>query len=253
MLTPDLDRARRFLTANPPPGELLLCGVTGSHMYGFPSADSDVDIKGIHLAPLTSVLGLDKPQEAYDRLEFFEDVEHDLTTHELSRALGLLLQGNGNVLERILTPIQIVESEDVDALRELARGAISKRFVGHYRGFFKGCRREHEIHRRAKTLLYSYRVALTGAHLLKTGVLNANLVEIAPQHGFESVLELVDVKRAGREKEVLDETMDARHTARWDELDAYIQTALTESTLPDEPANREAMDAWVVNRRRRQL
>lgn len=251
MLKPDFAKARRFIEAHHPPGELLQCGVTGSHMYGFPSEDSDVDLKGIHLAPTSQVLGLDKPQESFDRLVIFEDTEHDLTTHELGRALSLLLGGNGNVLERLLTPLQLVESEDVDALRELARGAISKRFIGHYRGFFKGCRREHDLRKQAKSLLYSYRVALTGAHLMKTGELVGDLWKLAPEHGFESVLELVELKRGGREKEVLDPKVDEKHRARWDELDAYMASMLESSELPEEPPNREAMNAWVIARRSR--
>lgn len=60
MLTPD-ERARalRFLHAHAPPGALLQCGVTGAHAYGFLSPDSDVDLKGLHLAPTEQVLGLD--------------------------------------------------------------------------------------------------------------------------------------------------------------------------------------------------
>ncbi len=252
-MKPDFEKARRFVEANHPPGTLLQCGITGSHFYGFPSADSDVDMKGIHLAPTAQLLGLDKPQESFDRLVIFEDIEHDFTTHELSRALGLLLGGNGNLLERLLTPLQLVESEDVDAMRELARGAISKRFIGHYRGFFKGCRREHDNRKQAKSLLYSYRVALTGAHLMQTGELEGDLYKLAPEHGFESVLELVEIKRAGREKEILDPAVDEKHRARWDELDAYMASMLENSSLPADPTNRDAVDAWIVQRRRRDL
>lgn len=251
MLKPDFAKALRFIEAHHPPGTLLQCGVTGSHFYGFPSEDSDVDMKGIHLAPTSEVLGLDKPQESFDRLVVFEDTEHDFTTHELARALSLLLGGNGNVLERLLTPLQLVESEDVDALRELARGAISRRFIGHYRGFFKGCRREHGNRKQAKSLLYSYRVALTGAHLMKTGELVGDLLRLAPEHGFESVLELVEIKRGGREKEVLDPNVDEKHRERWDELDAYMSAQLEASKLPEDPQNREEMNTWVIERRTR--
>ncbi|MCC6878060.1 MAG: hypothetical protein IT378_27355, partial [Sandaracinaceae bacterium] len=39
---PDLDRARRFVAARPPPGHVVLCSMTSSHFYEFPSPDSDV-------------------------------------------------------------------------------------------------------------------------------------------------------------------------------------------------------------------
>jgi len=42
---PDLSRARRFVAAHPPPGDPIVVAVTGAHLYGFPSPDSDVDLK----------------------------------------------------------------------------------------------------------------------------------------------------------------------------------------------------------------
>ena len=53
-----------------------------------------------------TLLGLDRPQETHDVLTDFEGLEHDLTTHEAAKALTLLLQGNGNVLERLLSSHQ---------------------------------------------------------------------------------------------------------------------------------------------------
>ena len=102
-------------------------------------------------------------------------------------------------------------------------------------------------------MLYSYRVALTGAHLMQTGELEGDLYKLAPEHGFESVLELVEIKRGGREKEILDPAVDEKHRARWDELDAYMASMLENSSLPAEPTNRDAVDAWIVQRRRRDL
>ena len=59
MLTPDLDLARRFIADHHPAGEVLLCGVTGAHHYGFPSADSDIDLKGIHIYTIpTAILNI---------------------------------------------------------------------------------------------------------------------------------------------------------------------------------------------------
>ncbi len=52
MLTPDLDLARRFIATHPPPGRLLLCGITGAHHYGFPSPDSDIDSRYVPGAPV---------------------------------------------------------------------------------------------------------------------------------------------------------------------------------------------------------
>jgi uncharacterized protein len=249
MLNADLERARRFLAHRPPPGELLLCGITGAHYYGFPSPDSDVDLKGIHLAPTRAHLGLAPPPETHDVTELFEGVEHDLTTHEAGKALALLLRGNGNMLERILTPLQVIESEDVGALRELARGAVSKRFASHYRGYLAQMCREHAKRPRAKSLLYAYRVALTGAHLLSTGELCADVLETGPLYGFADVAELVAYKREHGEKAAIDEHLDETHRARWPALEALLADALARSSLPDEPPNRAALNEWLIARR----
>lgn len=251
MLNPDLDMARRFIAANPPPGTLVHVGLVGAHYYGFPSPDSDLDLKGIHLAPTPALLGLAPPPDTHDVLEVFEGVEHDLTTHEAQKALALLLRGNGNVLERLMTPLQLVESPDVEALRALAEGALSKRFGAHYRGYFGGMCREHARADapRAKTLLYAYRVALTGVHLLRTGEVVGDVVETARAHGVADVEELVAFKRDAGEKTALPADLDDKHRARWPTLEAMLEDAIEKTALPGEPTNVGAVDAWLVERR----
>ena len=248
--TPDLALARRFVAAHPPPGELLLCAVTGSHIYGFTSPDSDIDLKGLHQAPTRDVLGFGPVKETHDRLEVFEGTECDLTTHEIAKALRLLIAGNGNMLERFESPIQLVDTH-LDALRALSRGARSIRYVRHYGGFFKGMCREHDRAEKpsAKTLLYAYRVALTGAHLLATGELVCDLRQLAPEHGFPEALELIAYKAATAEKITVPPDVDARHRQNWPKLEAAIDAARDASPLPAEPANTADCEAWLVERR----
>ena len=203
---PDLGVARRFIQDSEIPGRLVLGGITGSHHYGFPSPDSDLDIKTIHLAPTDALRGLAAPKEAYDRLEVFEEVECDLTSNEARQALHLLLRGNGNMLERILCPYQLFESPDVEALQALAQGVISKRFYGHYSGFFRAKCKELEQAERptAKQVLYAYRVAATGTHLLNSGKLEADLSVLAEECGVPEALGLIEVKRQTAERVPLD-------------------------------------------------
>ena len=249
MNLPDLDRARRFVAAHPPPGTPLLVAVTGAHLYGFPSKDSDVDLKGMHEAPLAALVGLEAPPETHDALLDFEGVEHDLTTQELRKAFTLLLGGNGNLLEQIFSPFQLYEGQVLGELRRLALGAVSRRHARHYRGFFGGCQREHQREPRVKTMLYAYRVALTGIHLLRTGECVANVAELAPRYGYGDALDLVAVKAAGQEKGPLAPELDAAHRARWPALEAELDAALAASPLPEEPPGREAIDRWLRARR----
>ncbi len=255
MLEPDLAVSRRFIDANPPPGRLLLCAITGSHHYGFPSANSDLDIKRVHLAPTRSVLGLGKLEDSHDALEIFEGVECDLTTNEAGQALALLLGGNGNMLERIFSPYQLGDDDELAELRELARGALSRRCYRHYHGYFRGMQREHLLKEppRAKSLLYTFRVALTGTHLLRTGEVVASLPELAERYGYADVRSLIDIKRGGHEKQEISMEVAERFRALWPRLDAWMTESLESSPLPEEPANRAACDAWLVARRIREL
>lgn len=255
MLDPDLEHGRRFIALNSPPGRVLQCGVTGSHFYGFPSPDSDLDLKGIHLAPTESVLGLAAPPESFDRLEVFDSLECDYTSHEARKALSLLLRGNGNMLERILTPFQLYETTELAALQVLAQGTISKRFASHYRGFFRGICREHERFEapRAKTLLYAYRVMLTGIHLMTTGELVGDVAITAPLYGFDEVMELARFKRDENETVALAAADDERHRAHWPALEEAFAVAIDGSSLPDEPANGAECERWLVELRRREI
>lgn len=246
MLIPDLDISRRFLRARPAPGVVLQCAITGAHSYGFPSEDSDLDIKGMHLAPTRDVLGLGKLRDAHDALEIFEGVECDLTTHEAKAALALLLNGNGNMLERFTSSYQLVEG--AESLAELARESVSKVSYKHYNGYLKGMRHEHGLKHRAKTALYCYRVALTGTHLMKTGEIEPNLTILAPQYGHD-VQELIEFKREHGEKCSLPADLDAKHVAAFEGLEEGLAVAHASSSLPETPPNRDAVEAWLIERR----
>lgn len=252
---PDLELARRYLESRGVPGRVLLCGITGSHYYGFASPDSDLDLKGIHLAPIRQLLGLGRPPETFDRIEAFEGRECDITLTEARSALDLLLRGNGNMLERVMTPYQLVDTAELAELRALALAGLSRRFFRHYQGFFRGTCREHERAERptAKGLLYAYRVALTGIHLLRTGELVADLRETAPQHGYEGAIELIAIKQAGIEHGAVTAEIDARHREAWARLASDLEEAHATSPLPEQPANAAEVSEWLCELRLREL
>jgi uncharacterized protein len=253
MLTPDLDLASEFVAQHPPPGRLVLCAVSGAHMYGFPSADSDLDLKGIHLVATRELLGLRPDVAVHDLTAIHRGVECDLTTNEAGSALSLLLNGNGNMLERVLSPLQLTRSDEVLALQTLARAAVSRLFVRHYAGFFRGCQREHDREATAKTMLYSYRVALTGVHLLRTGRLEPNLALLAPEFGYGDVAELIAIKQHGTEHGPLPSDLDEHHRRRWPALEQALIDAEADSTLPAEAPNRSDIEAWLIATRLRAL
>jgi RNA repair pathway DNA polymerase beta family len=54
-------RLHRIVAAQPYP--LLFATISGAHLYGFPSPDSDFDLRGAHVLPLDAVVGLDVRDE----------------------------------------------------------------------------------------------------------------------------------------------------------------------------------------------
>jgi hypothetical protein len=243
MYEPALEVGRRFVETHQPAGRVLLCAVTGSHHYGFASADSDLDLKGIYLAPTSQILGLDDPEETRDRMQWSEGVECDLTLHEARKALRLLLGGNGNMLERILSPHQLFETPELAELRALLPSCLSRRFQRHYAGYFRGQVNEHvkSATPRAKTLLYSYRVALTGTHLMRTGELLVDLNQSAVEYGFTGIVPAIELKRAGGEKAELPADLDLELRREWPRLEEMIAGSVSASPLPESPAGQSSL------------
>ena len=89
----DFYALRRYADENIP--GLLFVTVSGAHLYGFPSTDSDVDLRGSFAAPLADVLGLDAPRETLETEGVAGGVEIELVGHEIAKYLRLSVKPNG--------------------------------------------------------------------------------------------------------------------------------------------------------------
>ncbi len=93
-MTPD-PRLRRTVAAQPYPA--LFATVSGAHLYGLPSPDSDFDLCGAHLLPLENVLGLDVRGETVQDSRVIHgsacdaSARPELPSEETRRALNSLL------------------------------------------------------------------------------------------------------------------------------------------------------------------
>ncbi|NJO71998.1 MAG: nucleotidyltransferase, partial [Oscillatoriales cyanobacterium RM1_1_9] len=119
------------------PYPLLFSTVSGAHLYGFPSPDSDYDLRGIHLLPLAELLGLDTGPETVEVSELQSGLQIDLVTHETKKFFGLLLRRNGAVLEQLYSPLIIHTTPEHQILKEIAQGCITRYHSHHYLGFAK--------------------------------------------------------------------------------------------------------------------
>ena len=224
----------------------LFVTISGAHLYGFPSPDSDVDLRGAYVLPLRAVLGLDAPEETITRQFERDGREMDLVTHDVARFLALLLKKSGNVLEQIYSPLVVQGGEDFEELRVLARGAITRHVYHHYAGFARNKIQEFEAEspHRVKTLLYVFRVLLTGIWLLQTGEVEANLLHLNRTFRLPFIPDLIAQKT--KERAALDEANLPTYRQAIARLQMQLETAFAESTLPDAPVNRAALNDFLV-------
>ncbi|MFO0807736.1 MAG: nucleotidyltransferase domain-containing protein [Gemmataceae bacterium] len=74
------ERLRDEVARHPYP--LVFATVSGAHLYGFPSPDSDHDLRGCHILPVREAVGLDPGRETVESSTTDGGFEVDLVTHD---------------------------------------------------------------------------------------------------------------------------------------------------------------------------
>jgi predicted nucleotidyltransferase len=227
----------------------LFATVSGAHLYGFPSPDSDVDLRGCHLLPLRAVVGLNPPAaETVERKLDLAGTEVEWVSHDLGKYLRLLVKNNGYVLEQIFSPLVVLGEAFLDKLRPLARRCITRHHYHHYRGFLATQRKmlDRQEPKVVKTLLYAYRVVLTGIHLLRSGEVEANLLGLADLYGKAFLMDLIAQKQ---QEKIAAAGLDwAFHNSQLAALESELDRAFEGSSLPEE-RDREAVNCFLIDRR----
>jgi predicted nucleotidyltransferase len=229
----------------------LVVSLSGAHAYGFPSPDSDLDLKSIHVERTARLLGLGNATLHADRMEVIEGVEIDYTSNEIRPVLLGVLHGNGNYIERILGRTPVMEAPELEALKPLAAQALSRRLGGHYLGFAQSQREAFTRESTVKKLLYVLRTALTGTHALRTGEIVTDLGELCDPYGFGGARDLIVAKRRG-ELVKLEPAETAHWLAEADRTIGTLRAAIGDSPLPpDAPEGAShALEDWLLQLRR---
>jgi predicted nucleotidyltransferase len=231
---------------------LLFATISGAHLYGFPSPDSDYDLRGCHVLPVREVVGLDPGRETVETSSKAADgFELDLVTHDVRKFFGLLLKKNGYVLEQVTSPLVVQTTPEHEELKALAQGCITRYHSFHYLGFAttQWGLFAKERPRRVKPLLYVYRVLLTGIHLMRTGEVEANLVRLNDEARLGHVADLIARKQAGPEQSLLEEAAFDFYEREYVRLRAELESAHTTSRLPEAPTSREGLNDLLVRLR----
>ncbi|BAC74226.1 nucleotidyltransferase [Streptomyces avermitilis] len=238
----DIDLAP-VVAAQPDP--VLFATVSGAHLYGFPSRDSDIDLRGAHLLPAAELVGLREPTETRSRMWDRDGVEMDLVTHDLRKFVRLMLRRNGYVLEQLLSPLVVHTSDAHRELAELAPGVLTRHHAHHYRGFATTQWRLFKKTGELKPLLYTFRVLLTGIHLMRSGEVQAHLPTLVGQVDAPGWLPELIAAKAEREHGAAD-VDQARVRLDVERLHGLLDEAEGASRLPDAPTAYDALHDLVV-------
>ncbi len=229
------------------PDPLLFATVSGAHLYGFPSQDSDVDLRGVHLLPTEALVGLREPEETRTRMWVRDGVEMDLVTHDLRKFVRLMLRRNGYVLEQLLSPLVVHTGEAHAELVALAPAVLTSNHAHHYRGFANTQMRLFEKTGELKPLLYAFRVLLTGIHLMRSAAVVADLPTLVALVDAPVYLpELIEAKASAEHGAA--EVEQERVLSDLEALHQVLDEAQTRSALPAETAAAayDALHDYVV-------
>jgi len=230
------------------PYPLLFATISGAHLYGFPSRDSEYDLRGVHILPAREAVGLLPKQETIEFAGVRSGLDMDLVTHDIFKFFTLLLKRNGYVLEQLYSPLIVQTSSEHEELKAIATGCITRHHSHHYLGFAatQWGLFEKEAPPKVKPLLYVYRVLLTGIHLMRTGRVEANLVRLNDEFRLPFIPELIERKIGGAEKGTLELSETEFHRREYESLVARLETEGTQSHLPDEPTCRDELNDLLV-------
>ncbi|MCC3160333.1 nucleotidyltransferase domain-containing protein [Hymenobacter sp. 15J16-1T3B] len=115
---------------------ILYACEAGSRAWGFPSPDSDYDVRFIYCRPASWYLTLD---EGPDTLNFPLDDELDLAGWDLRKALKLLRGSNAALLEWLQSPVVYLEALDFRTVLQPLRAECFNPLAGlhHYLGLVR--------------------------------------------------------------------------------------------------------------------
>lgn len=231
-------------------GHLLNAYISGSHLYGWNSKDSDVDIRGCFILNKEEFLGLKKPLEV---IEIKTEDNKDIVLFEIKKLIQLSLQGNCNILEEINSN-QFYKRAEFVTLKQLINNSFGKKGIYHsYKGMAEFNYKKFILSGRntVKKYLYVFRGLMAGIYCLQIGIIQPNIEELNKYFKIKEVTKLLEIKKAGMEKEPLKELeegiLDTKIKELFDKLDeAYLKCKMPE--VPDKE-DIDKIEKWLIKLR----
>lgn len=252
----ELARLARVVVADE--GEPGFYAVAGSHVYGFADDDSDVDLRGFHVADAARYLLLDQPAEQVSvdperAATSTPQADVDVVSYELRTFATHLARANFTTLELVFDGLVVADEypADLDALRSLVEEYLPLDVPSQYVGM---ARHQYERSLAASTLsenpsakeyLYGVRGLLAAHYVAEVRTIESDVRALS-----EAVLgdtDVVDALVAAKRGESdLDGDLAADAERLMGEL---LETAPAGDTdnQRDKAAYRAALDEWMLD------
>lgn len=223
---------------------LLFATISGSHLYGFNSPNSDIDLRGSHILPLEDVIGLNSLKDTIESSSDRYGFDCDFVTHDVAKFFTMMLKKNGYVLEQIVSPLVIASSPAFEELRSLVPLCLTKYHSYHYLGFAE---QEWKVFLKTptvKSLLYVYRVLLCGTYLMQTKQLEPNLVKLNEHFNIPGLSDLISRKASGLEKGEME--FSESHLWDYERLLVGLKEARDKTSLPEMGTAKEPLNDLLI-------
>ncbi len=200
---------------------ILLAVESGSRAWGFPSTDSDYDVRFIYIRQKEDYLRLEKTR---DVIELPLDGILDINGWDLQKTLRLFHKSNPTLFEWFSSPIVYMETPFADTFRTMMGNYFStKRSLYHYIHMAEKNRREYLNDHMVKIKKYFYvlRPVLACRWILET--------KTPPPMLFSELMEaeLPDALREEVERllELKQNVPEVKMIAKVDKLNTYLENS----------------------------
>ena len=235
-------------------GKILFLTISGAHLYGFPSRDSDIDYRGTFVIGTENLLGLQIPKDVVE-ISYPEGNPSGVVLFELRKEIGLALSGNCNVIEHINAP-PILTTAEFLKLKELVNNSFGKNgLYNSYKGMATFNYKKFILQGKntVKKYLYVFRGLMAGIYVLETGVIQPNIVELNKYFKIKEVDKLIELKTTGTEVGTVPDYLDMGNMEKIiNELFEKMDRAYSKSKIPERPEKEDidALDLFLKNVRR---
>ena len=148
--------------------KILFAVESGSRAWGFPSTDSDYDVRFIYKRNINDYLKIDSVDDFID-IEIVDEL--DFKGWDIQKVLRLMLKSNSSINEYLQSPIHYISDEIFEKeLFDLAASQFNSQKVAmHYLGITtkRIIEMEHENDIKLKSLFYALRSVLSAKWIVE--------------------------------------------------------------------------------------